>query len=72
MTYNERIRDLRIDHDMTQAQMAILLGTTTQYYQKYEKGVRPLPLIHLEKICRFFNVSADYIIGLPKGMERPR
>ena len=39
-----RLRDLREDHDMTLQDVAKILGTTLQYYQKYESGVRPIPV----------------------------
>lgn len=72
MDYNDRMRELRLDHDKTQKEIANILGTSHQYYQKYEKGIRPLPLEHLFKLCLLYNVSADYILGLPKGLRWPR
>lgn len=69
MQYYERIRELRIDHDYTQKQVAQIINTSPQYYQKYEKGIRPLPLNHLTELCKFYRISADYILGLPKGLK---
>lgn len=68
MHYSERLRGLREDADKTQAQIAELLGTTQQYYAAYENGHRPLPVDRLIKLCRYYNVSADYILGLPQNM----
>ena len=72
MQYNERLKDLRISRNVSQKEIAALLNTTAQYYQKYEKGLHPLPIEHLKTLCLFFGVSADYILGLPKGMSWPR
>ena len=61
--YNERIKELRIDNDKKQTEVANILDTDQSYYSKYEKGKRPLPIEHLMKLCVFYNVSADYILG---------
>ena len=63
-TYYERIRDLREDHDLTQQDIANVLKTTQQVYSRYEKGENELPIHHLVTLCKFFKVSADYILGL--------
>lgn len=68
MRYYEIIRNLRIDHDKSQAEIAQLLQTTQTYYSKYELGKHPLPLEHLITLCKYYNVSADYILGLPQGL----
>ena len=62
--YADRIRALREDHDLTQQQVAQVLGTTQQVYSRYEKGENELPLRHLITLCRYYRVSADYILGL--------
>ena len=72
MTYNDRLKELRIDNDNTQEDIAKILTTSTQYYQKYEKGIRPLPIAHLRTLCIYYKVSADYILELPKGLNFPR
>lgn len=72
MEYHERIKNLRIDEDMTQQEIANLLKTEQSYYAKYENGKRPLPIDRLRELCVFYNVSADYILGLPEGMPYGR
>ena len=62
--YYERLRDLREDRDLTQAQIARLLNITQQVYSRYEKGINELPVRHLVTLCRFYGVSADKILGL--------
>ena len=64
MQYVKRIRDLREDHDKTQQEIADLLGTSQTMYARYERGANELPLRHVIKLCEFYRVSADYILGL--------
>lgn len=70
MSYFDNLRYLRQQRHLTLSDMADLLNTTPQYYQKYEKGLHPLPVAHLMTICRHFNVSADYILGLQTDSSR--
>ena len=62
--YWEIMRELREDHDLRQEDIARLLGTTQQVYSRYAKGINELPLRHLKTLCRFYHVSADYLLGL--------
>lgn len=62
-TYNKRIRDLREDHDEKQETIAKLLGISQTYYSRYELGKVPIPLEKIIKLCIYYNVSADYILG---------
>ena len=71
MKYNEIIRSLREDKDLTQEEIAKILNTTQSYYSKYERGQHPIPIEHIVKLCIFYQVSADYILGLPKGLPYP-
>ncbi len=64
MVYIKRIRDLREDHDKTQQEIADILGTSQTMYARYERGANELPLHHLITLCKYYNVSADYILGL--------
>ena len=67
--YMKRIRDLRIDHDKTQQQIATVLGTSQTMYARYERGANELPLRHLVTLCLYYKVSADYILGI-EGKEK--
>lgn len=62
MTYH-RIKDLREDSDKTQTELANYLGTTAQYYGKYEKGERELPFSRAIQLADYYNVSLDYLAG---------
>lgn len=61
--YNEIIRELREDHDFSQQKIAEYLQTTQQVYSRYEKGINEMPIRHLIALCKFYNVTSDYILG---------
>lgn len=70
---NKRLLDLRSDNDLTQKDIATRLGISQQYYSEYEKGNRELPLRHLIELCKFYNLSADYMLGFtndPKPLPK--
>ena len=62
--YVKKIRDLREDHDKTQDDIAQVLKTSQTMYARYERGANELPIRHLLKLCEYYNVSADYILGI--------
>lgn len=72
MNYIDRIRSTREDHDETQRELAMALGINHIQWAKYESGKNELPLRYLLQFCAHYHVSADYILGLPKGLEWPR
>lgn len=57
-----RIRGLREDNDLTQAQVAAVLGTSQTMYARYERGANEMPIRHLITLCKFYNVSTDYLL----------
>ncbi len=64
MDYCKIIRDLREDADLTQQQVAEILGTSQTMYARYERGANEMPIRHLIALCRLYRVSSDYILGL--------
>lgn len=68
MAYLTKLKDLREDNDLTQTDLAILLQTTQPQVYRYETGKRDIPLDKLVLLCRYFNVSADYFLGLPNNL----
>lgn len=64
--YWEILRELREDRDLRQAEIAAVLGTTQQVYSRYENGINELPIRHLITLCRYYRVSADYVLGLKR------
>ena len=62
--YRERLRNVREDNDLTQAELGKLLNKSQQGYNHIETGRAELKIEDLIKLCKFYNLSADYIIGL--------
>ena len=69
-TLQEKIRGLREDNDLTQAQVAQYLGTSQTMYARYEWGANELPIRHLITLCRLYNLSADYFLGTEPDPRR--
>lgn len=69
MAYTHILRNLREDADLTQAQMALILGTSQTMYGRYERGTNELPLHHLIALSRFYGVTTDYLLGLSKKRD---
>ena len=69
MAFYQRIRDLREDADKTQQEVAAFLGTTAQYYGKYEKGERELPFSRAIELAEYYGVSLDYLAGRTKYQQ---
>lgn len=63
MDYVRRIRDLREDNDLTQTDVAKVLNTNQKVYSRYETAENEMPVRHIITLCKFYNVSADYILG---------
>lgn len=61
---NLRIRDLREDMDLTQSQLAKILGCTQQTYSRYETGEITIDINSLIILAKFYNTSIDYLVGL--------
>lgn len=64
MNYRERIRGLREDHDLTQAQLGKLLNKPQQGYSHIEYGRSELKIDDLIVLCKYYDLPADYLIGL--------
>ena len=64
MTYQEKLRILREDRDLTQKQIAGLLGIAQTTYSQYELGKRAMPIEYIVILCKYYNVSSDYLLGL--------
>jgi len=70
MDYRRRLRELREDHDLTQAEAGKVIQKSQQGYSHIENGKAELKIEDLVTFCRFYQVSADYIVGLTDH-ERP-
>ena len=58
-----RIRDLREDQDLTQKQVAQMLGMSQTGYSKYETGENDIPTAVLLKLADFYQTTTDYLLG---------
>lgn len=63
MDYIDRLTNIREDRDIKQEDVAKLLGIKQSAYSKYEKRRTKLQIDDLIILCKFYNVSADYILG---------
>ncbi len=64
MGYYKRLRDLREDNDMTQAQVAEYLSMKQPQYNRYERGFRDIPSDVLIALAKLYQTTTDYILGL--------
>ena len=64
MYYTERLQWIRDCKNITQKELAEYLGIKQQQYARYEKGVNVMPVTYLGPICKFLDISADYLLGL--------
>ncbi len=69
MYFYQRLKDLREDADKTQSEIALVLGTAREQYNKYETGRQELPMHHFITLAKYYNVSLDYLAGL---IDTPR
>ena len=69
-TYLDKLRGLREDNDLTQQQVAEVLGSSQTMYARYERGANELPIRHLVTLCKYYNVSADYLLGTAPDVRR--
>ena len=64
MNYRIRMRNLREDRDLTQREVGTVINKSQQGYSHIEDGRAELKIDDLIKLCKFYDVSADYFIGL--------
>ena len=69
MYYYQRLRDLREDKDMTQSDVAKLLGTAREQYNKYELGKQEIPFHHVITLAKYYKVSIDFLAGLTDDLD---
>lgn len=69
-TLTDILRGLREDNDLTQSQVAAILGTSQTMYARYERGANELPIRHLISLCKLYNVSADYFLNTAPDPRR--
>lgn len=72
MDYIDRIKAEREDNDDTQRDLAKELNINHIQWAKYESKKNEMPIRYLIQFCLHYGISADYLLGLPKGLRWPR
>lgn len=62
--YRARLRGVREDRDLTQAEVGKILNKSQQGYNHIEAGRAELKIDDLVRLCQFYNLTADYLVGL--------
>ena len=73
MTYYQRLKDLREDHDLKQEDVAKVLGIQQTQYSRYERGAQMMGIDKYIILAKFYNVSLDFIVGIrakPDKLDR--
>ena len=67
-----KINELIEDGNISINELAQKIGVTRQQIARWRKGKSEPIATNLMQICKIYGVSADYILGLPKGLHWPR
>jgi len=62
----ERVKNIREERNLTQKDIANILGIKRPTYTSYEIERDTIPITHLNNLCNYFNISIDYALGLSK------
>lgn len=72
MDYVDKLTGLREDRDIDQKDITMLLNVQQSAISKYEKRRAKYKIEDIQKLCLFYNVSADWLLGLPDGLPYPK
>lgn len=72
MEINERLNALLEDNDTNATELAKIIGVNRKQITRWRNNEAEMGIYKLKEICEYYQVSADYILGLPKGLEWPR
>ena len=72
MDYIEKLTQLRVDNDIPQSKIAEILNCKQSAISKYEQRRAKYKVEDIIRLCEFYGVSADYILGIPKGRKYPQ
>jgi transcriptional regulator with XRE-family HTH domain len=67
-----RLRELRVEKDLTQTEIAKMLGMSQTGYCKYETGENDIPTDVLIKLAKFYNTSIDYLLGQTDNRKKAK
>lgn len=74
MGFYQRMKDLKEDADLTQKQVAEVIGVSVNHYGKYERGETDIPFEKAIALAEFYQVSLDYLAGrtnFKQGLQSP-
>ena len=69
MELNANLKKIRTERRLSQEDIAEVLQTTQQQYSRYEVGIYDIPVRHIITLCKFYGISADWLLGLKDTME---
>ena len=64
LSFGERIRNLREDKDLTQSELGEQVNMTQRKISYIERGKYEPSIDDIVSLCKFFNVSSDYLLGI--------
>jgi transcriptional regulator with XRE-family HTH domain len=69
-SFAQRLKQIRLNKKLSQAKIAADIGVSDTQYQNYEYGKSEPTLTVIIKMCEYFQVSADWLLGLSDIKER--
>jgi transcriptional regulator with XRE-family HTH domain len=72
LDFKDKIRAMREDRDLNQTELGKILGMNQMKISRMETGTAEPSLADLVALCQFYDVSADYLLGLPEGLPYPK
>ncbi len=64
MVFSERLKELRLEKGLTQKKLGEIIGTTYSAISYWENGTNEPKISYVIALCKYFNVTADYLLGL--------
>ena len=62
--FGERLKELRLEQNLSTQKLAKLIDSSNASISRWENGKSDIKVSELLKLCKFFKVSADYLLGL--------
>lgn len=72
LTFGEKIRLLREGFELSQTELGQAVNMTQRKISYMENNKYEPGMDDLKALCRFFNVSADYLLGFPQNLPYPK
>ena len=72
LSFGEKVRNLREDKDLNQTQLGKAVGMTQRKLSYIECGKYEPSMEDVRLLCKFFHVSADYLLGFPQNLPYPK